>query len=62
MSYGPSSVFYLFLFVMAITMKAWFRMIAATFSTQEMAQTVAGISLLALAIYTGTLNHSPVLT
>jgi ABC-type multidrug transport system permease subunit len=34
-------------------MKAWFRTIAAMFSSVAIAQSVAGISLLALAIYTG---------
>jgi len=34
-------------------MKAWFRSVAAMFSSEATAQTVAGISVLALAIYTG---------
>ncbi|PPQ74645.1 hypothetical protein CVT26_005690 [Gymnopilus dilepis] len=46
-------VFLLFLFVMSITMKAWFRMIAAAFSSEATAQSFAGISVLALSIYTG---------
>jgi len=38
---------------MSLCMKAWFRGIAAMFSSEATAQTVAGISVLALAIYTG---------
>jgi len=34
-------------------MKAWFRTIAAMFSSSATAQTMAGISVLAIAIYTG---------
>jgi ATP-binding cassette subfamily G (WHITE) protein 2 (SNQ2) len=34
-------------------MKAWFRGIAAMFSSEATAQTVAGISVLAMSIYTG---------
>ncbi|KAG6829831.1 hypothetical protein H0H92_003374 [Tricholoma furcatifolium] len=47
------SVFYLFVFTMSITMKAWFRTIAAAFKAEASAQTVAGISILVLSIYTG---------
>jgi ABC-type multidrug transport system permease subunit len=40
-------------------MKAWFRTVAAAFSSEATAQTVAGISVLAIAIYTGlTFLHS----
>ncbi|GLB42209.1 putative ABC transporter superfamily, ABCG family. PDR (TC 3.A.1.205) subfamily protein [Lyophyllum shimeji] len=46
-------VFFLFIFTMSITMKAWFRAIAAAFKSEASAQTVAGISILALSIYTG---------
>ncbi|KAF8156049.1 pleiotropic drug resistance ABC transporter [Crassisporium funariophilum] len=45
--------FFLFLFVMSITMKAWFRGIAAAFASEATAQSFGGISVLALAIYTG---------
>jgi hypothetical protein len=38
---------------MSITMKAWFRGIAAAFKSEASAQTFAGISILALSIYTG---------
>ena len=34
-------------------MKAWFRSIAAAFKSEAAAQSVAGIAILALAIYTG---------
>lgn len=46
-------VFLLFLFTVTVTMKGWFRAIAALFSTDAMAQSFAGISVLAIAIYTG---------
>ncbi|KAJ6624079.1 ABC-2 type transporter-domain-containing protein [Mycena sp. CBHHK59/15] len=45
--------FYLFLFSMSITMKAFFRAIAAAFKSAATAQSVAGIVLLMLVIYTG---------
>jgi len=38
--------------MMALCMKAWFRVIAAMFSSEATAQIVAGISILALTIYT----------
>lgn len=53
-----ASIFYLFLFVMAITMKAWFRMIAAAFASEATAQSVAGIAVLALSIYTGVCSDT----
>ncbi|KAJ3748437.1 pleiotropic drug resistance ABC transporter [Lentinula detonsa] len=46
-------IFYLFLFTMTLTMKAWFRAIAASFKSEATAQAVAGLILLALVIYTG---------
>ncbi|RDB26892.1 Brefeldin A resistance protein [Hypsizygus marmoreus] len=46
-------IFYLFLFTVSITMKAWFRAVAAAFKAEASAQTFAGISILALSIYTG---------
>ncbi|KAF5379148.1 hypothetical protein D9615_006042 [Tricholomella constricta] len=52
-SAGQFFIFYLFLFTMSITMKAWFRAIAAAFKSEASATTVAGISILALSIYTG---------
>ncbi|KAJ7110524.1 pleiotropic drug resistance ABC transporter [Mycena epipterygia] len=55
-------VFYLFLFTMAVTMKAFFRAIAAAFKSPATAQSVAGIVLLMLVIYTGyTIPKAPFL-
>jgi ABC-type multidrug transport system permease subunit len=38
---------------MTITMKAWFRVLAAAVKSEATAQAVAGMSILVLAIYTG---------
>ncbi|KAF9479336.1 pleiotropic drug resistance ABC transporter [Pholiota conissans] len=46
-------IFFLFLFVMSLTMKGWFRAIAAAFPSEAAAQSFAGIATLALSIYTG---------
>lgn len=46
-------IFFLFLFSMAVTMKAFFRSIAAAFKSPATAQAFAGIVLLVLVIYTG---------
>ncbi|KAF8206137.1 pleiotropic drug resistance ABC transporter [Mycena galopus ATCC 62051] len=46
-------VFYLFLFLMSLTMKAFFRGIAAACKSLAVAQSVAGLSVLALVLYTG---------
>jgi ATP-binding cassette subfamily G (WHITE) protein 2 (SNQ2) len=40
-------------------MKAWFRTLAATFSTPSPAQTVSGIVLLAIVLYTGYIIPRP---
>ena len=53
MTSGPRSIFLLFLLVMTLTMKAWFRAIASAFRSDATAQAFAGISTLVLAIYTG---------
>ncbi|EAU85334.2 ABC transporter [Coprinopsis cinerea okayama7 len=45
--------FLLFLLVMAMAMKSWFRALAAAFKSEATAQSVAGIAVLALCIYTG---------
>ena len=50
---GLSSIYLLFLFVMALTTKAWFRGLAAACKSEATAQTFAGISVLVMAIYTG---------
>ncbi|TRM62061.1 ABC-2 type transporter-domain-containing protein [Schizophyllum amplum] len=46
-------IFFLFLFVSTITMKSWFRALAAAFSAEASAQSFAGISILVFSIYTG---------
>jgi ABC-2 type transporter len=48
-----SSTFFVFIFSLALTMKAWFRAVAAAFDDPAPAQTVAGILLLGLVLYTG---------
>ena len=47
------STFYVFIFTMALTMKAWFRAVAAALGQPAPAQTVAGVLLLGLVLYTG---------
>ena len=47
------SIFLLFVFTMTITMKGWFRALAASFKSPAPAQAVAGISVLILTLYTG---------
>ncbi|KAI0356868.1 pleiotropic drug resistance ABC transporter [Trametes cingulata] len=46
-------VFLLFVFTMTITMKAWFRSLAATFKSAAPAQAIAGLTTLVLVLYTG---------
>ena len=48
-----NSAFFSFVFTMMITMKAWFRALTAAFKSPAPAQTVAGMSILALTLYTG---------
>lgn len=43
---------------MSLTMKGWFRAIAAAFPSEAAAQSFAGISTLALSIYTGRLSFA----
>ncbi|KAF8497411.1 ABC-2 type transporter-domain-containing protein [Russula emetica] len=45
--------FFLFIFSVALVMKAWFRAVAAAFGDPAPAQTVAGLMLLTLVLYTG---------
>ena len=47
------SIFFLFSFVNTITMKAWFRALAAAFKSAAPATAVAGLSTLVLVLYTG---------
>ncbi|KAH9854553.1 ABC-2 type transporter-domain-containing protein [Lenzites betulinus] len=46
-------IFLLFVFTMTITMKAWFRSLAALFKSAAPAQAIAGLSTLILVLYTG---------
>lgn len=52
-SAGQFFIFFLFMFVVSITMKSWFRAVASAFAAEALAQTFAGISVLAYAVYTG---------
>jgi hypothetical protein len=47
------SIFFLIVVITTLVMKAYFRAIAAWFSDPTPAQSVAGITLLALSLYTG---------
>ncbi|KAJ7196400.1 pleiotropic drug resistance ABC transporter [Mycena pura] len=46
-------IFFLFLFTMSLTMKAFFRAIAAAFKDPAPAQSLAGLMVLVLVLYTG---------
>ncbi|KAI0827349.1 pleiotropic drug resistance ABC transporter [Trametes gibbosa] len=46
-------IFLLFIFTMTVTMKAWFRSLAALFKSAAPAQAIAGLSTLVLVLYTG---------
>ncbi|KAH6877437.1 pleiotropic drug resistance ABC transporter [Coprinopsis sp. MPI-PUGE-AT-0042] len=46
-------IYFVFIFAIAVSMKAFFRGLAASFKSEAPAQAVAGILLLALSIYTG---------
>ncbi|KAH9831126.1 ABC-2 type transporter-domain-containing protein [Rhodofomes roseus] len=50
---GKFFIFLLFVFAMTITMKSWFRALAALFASAAPAQAVAGVSVLILTLYTG---------
>ncbi|KAI0767296.1 pleiotropic drug resistance ABC transporter [Fomes fomentarius] len=52
-SAGQFFVFLLFAFAMTVTMKAWFRALAAAFKSPAPATAVAGLSTLILVLYTG---------
>ena len=47
------SIFFLFVYVMTIVMRSWFRALAAIFGSPAPAQTVAGLATLILVLYTG---------
>jgi ATP-binding cassette subfamily G (WHITE) protein 2 (SNQ2) len=51
------SIFFLFVFAMAIVTKAWFRALAAACKSEAMAQAFGGISVLMMSIYSG--QHRP---
>ncbi|OBZ73442.1 Multidrug resistance protein CDR2 [Grifola frondosa] len=46
-------IFLLLILTLAVTMKAWFRALAAAFQRPAPAQTIAGISVMILVLYTG---------
>ncbi|KAF8994409.1 ABC-2 type transporter-domain-containing protein [Cyathus striatus] len=50
---GQFFIFFVFIFVVAISMKAFFRALAAAFPSVAPAQAFAGVLLLALLLYTG---------
>jgi len=53
------SIFLLFIFMMSLTMKAWFRALAAAFGAPASAQSVSGVALLAISLYTGYVIPRP---
>ncbi|KAH7929028.1 hypothetical protein BV22DRAFT_1057873 [Leucogyrophana mollusca] len=56
---GQFFIFFLFVFTTAVIMKALFRSLAAAFKGEAPAQSIAGIIVLALALYTGYLIPKP---
>lgn len=57
-----ASKFFIFLLItlmMTLTMKAFFRALAASFSRESTAQAVAGVGVLALVLYTGYTVPTP---
>lgn len=47
------SIFLLFSYTMTVAMRSWFRVLAAAFKSAAPAQTVAGLAILLLVLYTG---------
>ena len=47
------SIFFLYMFTMSVTMKAWFRALAAALKSEATAQALAGMSVLVFVLYTG---------
>ena len=47
------SIFLLFVYSMTITMRSWFRALASAFKSPAPAQTVSGLAVLILVLYTG---------
>ncbi|KAF9526334.1 pleiotropic drug resistance ABC transporter [Crepidotus variabilis] len=52
-SAGQFFIFFLFVFSLAVVMRAYFRALAAACKSEAAAQTLAGISILAMSMYTG---------
>lgn len=52
-SAGQFFTFFLFVFTMTLTMKAWFRAVTSAVKGPAPAQTVAGLSIMVLTLYTG---------
>ncbi|KAF9025650.1 pleiotropic drug resistance ABC transporter [Hymenopellis radicata] len=50
---GQFFLYLLFVYLATLTLKAWFRAIAAAFKSDATAQSAAGVSILALGLYTG---------
>ncbi|KAF8624325.1 hypothetical protein AX17_007154 [Amanita inopinata Kibby_2008] len=50
---GQFFIFFLFIFTIAISTKAFFRLLASVFKAEAPAQALSGILILALALYTG---------
>ncbi|OAX36457.1 pleiotropic drug resistance ABC transporter [Rhizopogon vinicolor AM-OR11-026] len=46
-------IFFLFVFLMTITMKAFFRMVAASFKTESAATALAGVVVVIVSLFTG---------
>jgi len=46
-------IFFLLVFVMTITMKAFFRMVAALFKEESAATSLAGVVVVVVALFTG---------
>ncbi|KAI0698983.1 pleiotropic drug resistance ABC transporter [Cerioporus squamosus] len=61
-SAGQFFIFFLFSFLNTITMKAWFRALAAAFKSPAPATAVAGLSTLILVLYTGYTLPMPYMT
>ena len=54
-----NSIFLLLVFVTTLVMQAFFRMVAAAFKSAAPAQTIAGLAVLILTLYTGYLIPQP---
>ncbi|KIY47177.1 hypothetical protein FISHEDRAFT_66171 [Fistulina hepatica ATCC 64428] len=52
-SAGQFFIYFLFVFIVSLTMKSFFRMLASMMPSVAPAQAVAGVTVLALSIYTG---------